>query len=282
MRNAEFGMRNERDLEGYTGLGQFGDAYEVMLGNDCHADGSVDRVLQERMIRLCSDSNDHLYCGYTPTGSAYAPGSRTVLEACLEELCDTDSASDSEKVVRIVRFCSDLAEEADDVGLDSLVLGGTEEEIIERRTDWCTDLARVACALLQVAGIPSRVVYLANTVVAYSGHAVVEAYRHGRWGTVDPTAGLVYELRDGAPVATWNLMQDPALFEAHSGSYYSVPDQYRAAAVSNYLVGDYGKYDYTTSRINDYYRSILEMSEAGWPGGLRWMHGEDKSDREIG
>ena len=34
-------------------------------------------------------------------------------------------------------------------------------------------------------------------------------------------------------------------------------------------------YDYAVSPINDYYRSILEMSGRGWPGGLRWLHGED-------
>ena len=27
--------------------------------------------------------------------------------------------------------------------------------------------------------------------------------------------------------------------------------------------------------MNDYYRSILSMADRGWPGGLRWLHGED-------
>ena len=33
--------------------------------------------------------------------------------------------------------------------------------------------------------------------------------------------------------------------------------------------------DFTESRTNAYYLSILTQSSAGWPDRLRWLHGED-------
>jgi hypothetical protein len=39
------------DLERYRGIGQFGRAYRIMLENDAHAPGSVDRVLASRIGR---------------------------------------------------------------------------------------------------------------------------------------------------------------------------------------------------------------------------------------
>jgi hypothetical protein len=39
---------------------------------------------------------------------------------------------------------------------------------------------------------------------------------------------------------------------------------------------EWERYDYPVSSMNDYYRSILERSLQGWPGGLRWLHEEDK------
>ena len=48
------------DLSRFTGLGQFGPAYRIMLENNSHAPGSVDRVLCERMIRLCPETAAYL------------------------------------------------------------------------------------------------------------------------------------------------------------------------------------------------------------------------------
>jgi len=32
------------------------------------------------------------------------------------------------------------------------------------------------------------------------------------------------------------------------------------------------------SGINAHYRAILEMSRKGWPGGLRWLFGEERGE----
>ena len=52
--------------------------------------------------------------------------------------------------------------------------------------------------------------------------------------------------------------------------------QFRGVAISNYFVWDQDSYDYTVSALNDLCRSTVEMSVKGWPGGLRWLHGEDE------
>ena len=50
-------------------------------------------------------------------------------------------------------------------------------------------------------------------------------------------------------------------------------------AIVNYFVWEADRYDFTVSGLNPYTRSILEQSMRGWPGGLRWLHGEDESTR---
>ena len=65
-----------------------------------------------------------------------------------------------------------------------------------------------------------------------------------------------------------------------TGGSYTTPGQFSAAAITNYFVSDAARYDYTVSAMNDYYLSILSMSDKGWPGGIRWLHGEDKDGGE--
>jgi len=263
------------ELSRYTGVGQFGPAYETMLRRDAHAPGSMDRVLVERMVRLCQETADYLYAQHTPTELAYAPGSRPALEAHVADAVG-DSGCEDERITGIARFCSRLGQRAPQ-DLDSMVLGGTEEEIIRRGSDWCTDVARVACALYQVAAHPCRLVFLADTEQAYSGHAIIEVHRRGVWGAVDSSTAVVYRRADGVSATTWELMNDRDLVESHGPAAYTSPGQFRAAAVSNYFVWESGAYDYTVSGANDYYRSILKMADKGWPGGLRWLHGEDEA-----
>lgn len=276
------------NLQHCRGIGQFGPAYEVMLRNDTHSPGSVDRALLEEMVRLCPETAGVLYGEFTPTEVRYQRGSLPELEQYVAQA--TAGARDvEERVNAIVRFTAKLGDRAP-AQLEAMVVGGTEEEIIARGSDWCTDVARVACALCQVAGIPARLVFLANPEQPYSGHDIVEAYRQGVWGAADAVTGLVYHDALGKPVSTWQLMCSPELIRINNPTGripFAEPGQFTAACIANYFVWERGKYTYTTSRLNSYYRSILEMAERGWPGGLRWLHGEDAlaggvTDRQPG
>jgi len=250
-----------------------------MLENDSHAPGSVDRILMEEMVKLCPETADYLYRAYTPLKTLYKKGTRPKLEHYMRAIT-AESSTDEEIIEGIARFTNSLQKNAES-DLDKMQIGGTEEEIIERGSDWCTDLARVGCVLCQVAGFPARLVTLADTQKAYSGHAIIEVYRAGVWGAVDPITDVVYCHPGGKPASTWNLINDPKLIERHwrdESTLYTKAGQFRAAAITNYFVWRWKDYDYTVSGPNDYYRSILKMADKGWPGGLRWLHGEDRLD----
>jgi transglutaminase-like putative cysteine protease len=183
-----------------------------MLENDTHAHGSIDRLLIENMIRLCPETVDYLYREYTPIRSLYQKGTRPELEQCIEEAVFS-SHSDEERIEAITQFTSSLQKNATD-DLDLIRVGGTEEEIIARGSDWCSDVARVGCALCQVAGFPARIVDLVDTEKAYSGHVIIEVYRDKTWGAVDLLTGVIYRHPEGNPASTWELMNNPHLAEA--------------------------------------------------------------------
>ena len=270
------------DLSAFTGTGAFGGAYEFMLEHDAHAPDSVDRNLTRAMVRLCPETVDYLYGSFTPLDILYQQGSRPKLERILTQIVPTDG--EPEKVLyHIVKYTQGLGKHAEQ-DLQKMRVGGPEEQIIERGSDWCTDVARVACVLCQVASLPCRIVNLFNLDQAYSGHVIVEAYRAYTWGAADPSTGVVYRKPGGEPATVWDLMSTPALVEAHrgQGAFYTTVGQFRSAGIANYFCWQSENYDHTVTGLNEYYMSILEMSKQGWPGGLRWLHGEDASAAEQG
>ena len=263
------------DTSRYQGTGQFGKAYATMLQNDPHAPGSVDCVLAERMVRICADTAEYLYTRYSPTSTDYEKGSRPALEAYVTEAAALQG-SPADRVSSIVDFCHRLSERAA-ADLDEMRFGGTEEQIVERGSDWCTDVARVACAMCQIADVPARLVSLFNLSQAYSGHQIIETLIEGVWGAADPLNRIVYRHAAGQPATTWDLMNDDRLVRGNwwnQSSFYADSRQFGASAVINYPIGQKSRFDYTVSSLDSYNRSILEMANAGWPGGLRWLHGE--------
>ena len=264
------------DNSSFMGSAQFGPAYQMMFDNDTHAPGSVDRVLTEQMVRLCSETETYLYTEYTPIDVSYVKGSRVKLEACTEKIT-ADGVSSDGRIECIVQFTARLADKVADETIDTMIFGGTEEEIIDRGSDWCTDIARVACSLYQIVGIPCRIINLYNTNEAYNGHVIIETYRNGKWGAIDSSTAVVYRHPNGSPASTWDLMNQPCLIESHQGptAYCTSVGQFTSAAIVNYFIWQSNDFDYTSSSINDYYYSILDMSSQGWPGGLRWLHRED-------
>lgn len=263
------------DLTPFTGPKAFGRTYGAMLDNDPHAEGSVDRAIMSGMIRLCSKTVAYLYEDFADQATGYVEGSRPVLETLLAQ-AELPIGDQERQVTRIAELTRGLDHEDAPGKLADLKFGGTEEEIIERGTDWCTDVARVGCTLYQVAGFPSRIVSLFNLNAAYSGHVVVEVHRLGTWGAVDTNSGIVYRKDDGGPATTWDLMNDAELVMRYGGSEGRQirPSQFASAGIASYNVRDSDTYDYTVTGLNEYYRAILTMAKRDWPGGLRWLHGE--------
>lgn len=267
--------REMKPIREYQGIGQFGPAYRVMFENDSHAPGSVDRVLMVKMIRLNTETAGYLYSDCTPVVISHERGSRPILENIIGKMSQNHGSGEA-LIGKIAKFTSRLQEKCANDS-DLFEVGGTEEFIIEHGSDWCTDVARAGCALFQVAGFPARLAYLVNMDKAYSGHVIVEVFRTGVWGAIDASTDVVYHDNYAKPASVWVLMNTPAPIEAHSkgdSTPYTNAAQFGAAAISNYFVRDREKFNYTRSGINEYYKSILAMSEKGWPGELRWIHGE--------
>jgi len=250
------------------GVGIFGKQYEIMFRNDPHAADSVDRVLTEQMIKLDGSSVEYLYGPYTDLSTRYTPGSRLFFDTLAARL---RGRTDSDTVDNIILFCRNIVANCD-TDTEEMIFGGTEEEIVERGTDWCTDIARVACLLFQVAGLPSRILNTANTKFAYSGHCVAEVYYDTKWGVADPTNGIVFRHLGGAPASAWDLQNDRRV-----ANRFTTGEQYASVGISNYYANDKGLYNYATSRVNEYYRAVLKHSAQQWPGGIRWIHGEDQT-----
>jgi len=237
----------------------------------------VDRQILESSVGLDARSARFLYHDSSLTRIPYASGTRPALEALAAEI-EAPRGSAEGRVRAVARFLSGARNgESDEI--EALRFGGIEEAIIARESTWCTDVSRAACALYQVMGLPSRMVLLADTEKAYSGHAVVEVYRACRWGAVDCVTGAVYATPAARPASTWDLMRNADWI----GRAYRDPEervarkgQFRAAAIASYAVGRRDARRYPVSRVSPYYRSILRMSERGWPGGLRWLHGEER------
>ena len=269
------------DLTQFTGTSAFGRAYQVMMERDAHAYGSVDRVLASSMVRLCHQTADYLYTSFTPLEARYGRGTRPKLEAILNSVVPCGCGPEG-RLAAIIEFTRKLGDRAEQ-DLQKMRIGGTEEEIIERGSDWCTDVARVACVMCQMAGFPCRIANLFDLDQAYSGHVIVEAHRAGRWDALDSSTGIVYTAADGLPASVWDLMNNPTLVEEHRKNpraFYTTPGQFLAAGIANYFVWERYRYDYTVTGLNDYYFSILTMSGEGWPGGLRWLNGESEDEGE--
>ena len=258
-----------------TGPKAFGRAYRIMLDHDPHAPGSADRAIVASMVRLCDETASYLYDGCPSRSAGCVAGARPALERFLAE-AGSPAGGPEQRVAAIAELTRSLAERSPAGGLAAMRFGGTEEQIIERGSDWCADVARVGCALYQVAGFPCRMAYLFDLQVAYSGHVIVEVHRSGKWGAVDAMCGVVYRTGDGAPATTWELMNDAGLVKRHAGpdAWYTNPEQFTAAGIADYHVQDAARYDYPVTGVNGYTRAVLAMADRGWPGGLRWLHGE--------
>ena len=38
---------------------------------------------------------------------------------------------------------------------------------------------------------------------------------------------------------------------------------------------------FALSSVNECYRGTLELADMGWPDGLRWLHGEEGTQKEV-
>ena len=237
------------------GYGVFGKAYEVMYAHDLHNPASIDHELMKNMILLDDQSAAILY-------------SRVVRHNYggheLYQFAQQFKASiEKETVQNVLRYTQKIAA-AFDTDFDDMLFGGTEKQILDRGTDWCSDMARVGAVLLQCLGIPCRMLYLANPGKAYNGHVVNEAFYEGRYGVVDFIYG--YQFYDRTPKSAFEIQRNPEILAAYPESYQGL---FSAIAISEYDPCAPGN-NYSISRPNDYYLKLIHTDHENM-----WLMGED-------
>jgi len=114
--------------------------------------------------------------------------------------------------------------------------GGCEEAVIAKGSPWPQEIARVLAALLQVAGLPSRLVFLYRESPPLL-HVVVEARVQAGWAVCDACAGRCYVWPHHGYASAWDLQRQPRLVDQapeHGHSPYVDSSLYRTIAVSPY------------------------------------------------
>lgn len=165
----------------------------------------VDAQLLENQIMLCTDTAEALYRKPAPT--RYKKGTRPVLDRVAEEIF-SGAVSETECAIRAMRYTRDLHKKHK--GWHPF-FGGTEEVLIEKGEELCECVARLAVALLEVWGIPARII--THTI---GGHVTAEAYADGKWGYIDPRCGMYFLLDDGRLASLWELWFDHSILDKQS------------------------------------------------------------------
>lgn len=247
------------------GYSVFGPAYARMFEQDLHHPDSVDHDILKRMVLLDEDSIDDLYADSMQT-------SKDVTDHPLYGFAQRFKAEDDVvSVARVLYFTKTLAERFD-TPFEEMIFGGTEQEIIARGTDWCTDMSRVGAALLQCLHIPARIVVLVDGTRAYHGHQVVEAFVEGRHVMCDFLAG-VFSIGESRP-ALKDLLGKPDVIRriyrdavADDARLDTLSRTFDLAAISTYDIT--GVHRYMTSRPNAYYLALMKLEQTG-----EWLMGE--------
>jgi hypothetical protein len=257
-------------FRGRTGFGMYDEL--LSLENDLHAPGTVDSVLLDEMVKLVPETARRLYADFTPVRAKYRKGERPYLEGIVRRVAD--GPDDASRAKSLTRWCSKIQssfptpERSTEKGFwttDTMLFGGTEEELIKRGTYVCTELSRVLCALAQVGGMPSRLVYLFDLKRENWGHGVVEIYVRrggaGSWALFDATSDVWYTKPEGGLASAWDIRCNPELADAHPDrgtKPYVSGEFYKCSAIANYFINDWRNYDYGWNLINDHYRRIWE------------------------
>lgn len=244
----------------------FGKEYGIMFKNDLHAEGSIDREIVEHMILLDRDSEVFLY------GSEQIKINSDMIHHELFDFAQQfKGKTDIQTVESVVSFTSHIVKNFD-LDFKDMLFGGTEKQIIERGTDWCTDISRVGCVLLQCLNIPCRMVVLVNSKKAYHGHTLCETYVNGDYMMCDFTYGVYGYTNKSLSVR--EMVQDKKLIEEVYEKAVSKDQNF------NYFVGLFDRvgissydpaddHDYTISRPNQYYIDMMKLEHNGF-----WQLGE--------
>ena len=140
-----------------------------------------------------------MYEQYTVRHISYTFGSRPVLEEKVQQHCGgmTDPLAKVQSLSEYVATEILWAGYYEHETRRRLPAGrnATEEEIIESGYGWCNEQARVLCALTQVAGVSSRLIFASNKAKTY-GHVVCEVLLPEGWMLVDQSFAYCFVMNN--------------------------------------------------------------------------------------
>lgn len=156
-------------------------------------------MLAMNFIALENVSINLIYDHFTCSRLVYQPGSRPKLERIAIELA-ANCSNELDIVKTLVDF---IATNVSWAGYYKRATGQrlrndrnlSEEELIDSRFAYCGEQARILCALTQIIGIPSRMVFAENPKHgAYARHVVAEVLLPNGWMMADASLNCCFVL----------------------------------------------------------------------------------------
>lgn len=240
------------------GTSIFGKQYKYMYDNDLHNNKSVDRIILDEMILIDEASKLFLY-GRTPTVTMVVEN-HELFDFALSLKGETDR----ESLLNVLGFTSKIVNSFDEP-FEDMYFGGTEKEILTRGTDWCTDISRVGCALLQCLEIPCRMVIFANKRFAYNGHMACEVFINDKFTLCDFLYGVsAIDSQSKTVVELQNNFSE--LKKIYSVSKIDTDIDYIRGLFTSAAISEYDitrKYNYEISKANDYYKRMMNLNHDG-------------------
>ena len=238
------------------GYDVFGKAYGHMLRNDLHDINSIEHKLMQEQIKLDSVSEPFLYGGYQIS----YPLENHELYLFSQRF---KKKNDLDSIKSIIQYTYELSTNYN-LPLKKMFFGGKEKEILDRGTDWCFDLARLAAVILDCIGLTSRFVFVADPNNAYHGHVLLEVYYNNSWGVVDPLYGYVFY--DKKPISAKEILYSSQLQKMDE----DYKNMFKQIAIAEYNPNDSDN-KYIVSRCNEYTYKLNKIKQNG-----TWLLGEDK------
>ena len=158
-----------------------------------------------QMIRLTPETAKYLYSEYTPLETHYEPGTRPKLERFVEMVA-SKRKTDREKALAVLKWTYRRASFPGRFRQDLRVVGGTEEDLIERGFTYCNEISRVFVTLCQIAGVPARMTFHWTTCGRF-GHSLAEAHFDGKWQLCDTEINVTGSSVRGIKANCWDLMR---------------------------------------------------------------------------
>jgi len=168
--------------------------------------GGIDLEQALNYIALADVPLDFIYDKYTGGRAIYTAGSRPVLEGLAAKLV-SGVIDELGKIEKLTRF---VAAEVPWAGYYHQATGHKlagnrnldEEGLIASGYGWCNEQARLLCALTQIIGITSRIVFAAAR--QGGGHVVAEVLTSNGWLLIDQSFGYLF-INNGKVVDAYNV-----------------------------------------------------------------------------